>query len=142
MNDRELTSILDRWQIGALAVGMLAALFSLVGAMLNHSQFFQSFLFAWLFWIGLSLGALVIVMMQNLTGGMWGLAVRNLCLAAIMTLPLLIVLFAPVLFGLHHIYAWSNGVLSSAPGTRHKQQYLNAPFFTARSIVYFAVLLL
>src|SRR5437868_12543232 len=142
MNDRTLTSILNRWQKWALAVGMVAAVFSILGAVLNQAQFFQSYLFAWLFWIGLSSGALVIVMMQNLTGGIWGLAVRNLCLAALMTLPLLIVLFVPVLLGLHHIYAWSNGVLGSAPGAHHKQQYLNVPFFTGRSIFYFAVLLL
>ena len=30
----------------------------------NHAQFFHSYLFAWLFWVGLSFGALVIVMMQ------------------------------------------------------------------------------
>src|SRR5436305_6664031 len=125
MTARTLASILTRWQLRALAIGVLATVLSIIGALFNHAQFFQSYLFAWLFWIGLSLGALVIVMTQNLTGGMWGLAIRNLCLAAVMTLPLLIVLFIPVLFGLHHIYPWSNGILSSAPGAHHKQQYLN-----------------
>ena len=75
--------LLNRWQTRALIIGAIAAVLSIVGAFINHAQFFQSYLFAWLFWLGLSLGALVVVMMQNLTGGWWGLAVRNLCFAAI-----------------------------------------------------------
>ena len=141
MNERALRSMLDRWQKRALAIGVVATILSIAGAIWNHAQFFESYLFAWLFWIGLSVGALVIVMMQNLTGGMWGLAIRNLSLAAVKTLPLLVVLFIPVLLGLHYIYPWSNGVLSSTAGTHHKQQYLNAPFFTGRSVLYFAVLI-
>src|SRR4051795_3460374 len=130
--------VLNRWQTRALIIGAIAAVLSIVGAFINHAQFFQSYLFAWLFWLGLSLGALVVVMMQNLTGGWWGLAVRNLCFAAIMTLPLLVVLFVPLLFGIHHIYAWSNGVLNLG---HHKRIYLTVPFFIGRSTIYFAVLL-
>jgi hypothetical protein len=129
--------LLARWQRRALVIGAVAAALSIIGAFLNRAQFFHSYLFAWLFWLGLSLGALVVVMMQNLTGGWWGLAVRNLCFAAIMTLPLLFLLFVPLIFGLHQIYAWSNGVLIGL----HKREYLSVPFFIARSVFYFAVLL-
>ena len=130
-------AVLNRWQMRALIIGVIATLLSTIGGFINHAQFFQSYLFAWLFWLGLSLGALVVVMMQNLTGGLWGLAVRNVCFAAIMTLPLLILLFVPLLFGLHDIYSWSNGMLSGV----HKREYLNIPFFIGRSAFYFAVLL-
>src|SRR5947209_6915029 len=140
MNDRTLTSILNRWQKWALAVGMVAAVFSILGAVLNQAQFFQSYLFAWLFWVGLSLGALVIVMMQFLTGGQWGLAVRVLSVAAFRTLPLMVILFLPIVLGLHHIYGWSNGANGEVVGYHHKAQYLNIPFFTARAIFYFVVL--
>jgi hypothetical protein len=127
--------LLARWQRRALVIGAVAAALSIIGAFVNRAQFFHSYLFAWLFWLGLSLGALVVVMMQNLTGGWWGLAVRNLCFAAIMTLPLLFLLFVPLIFGLHQIYAWSNGVLIGL----HKREYLSVPFFIARSVFYFAV---
>jgi len=56
----------------------------------------------------------VIVMMQSLTGGMWGLAIRNLCRAAFMTLPLVAGLFIPLLIGLHDVYSWSNGLPNAA----------------------------
>ena len=132
----------QRWQTRALVIGAAASVLSIIGGVFNHAQFFQSYLFAWLVWLGISLGALVVVMMQGLTGGMWGAAIRNLCWAAFMILPLMAVLSLPLLFGLHDIYAWSNGILNSAAGFHHKRQYLTVPFFVARSVVYFAVLLL
>jgi hypothetical protein len=131
-----------RWQWRTFLAGIVFALLSIIAGLFNHAQFFQSYLFAWLFWTGISLGALVIVMMQNLTGGLWGVAIRSLSVAAFMTLPLAAVLFLPLLFGIHDVYAWSNGILTSARGFHHKQQYLSVPFFIGRSVFYFAVLLL
>ncbi len=136
-----LESQFQRWQMRSLVIGAIAAVLSIVGLLINRAQFFHSYLFAWLFWSGLSFGALVIVMMQFLTGGMWGWAVRRLSAAAFMTLPLMALLFLPVLFGLHEIYSWSNGVRDETPGYHHKAQYLNTPFFTARSAFYFLVLI-
>ncbi|MDQ2868689.1 MAG: hypothetical protein M3R59_09815 [Verrucomicrobiota bacterium] len=142
MSDSTLTAEFNRWQMRALVIGLIAAALSLFGAFINRAQFFHSYLFAWLFWIGLSLGALVIVMMQFLTGGMWGVAVRRLSEAAFMTLPMMALLFLPVLFGIRQIYGWSlpNGL--PAVGARHKHQYLTIPLFTARSVLYFAVLII
>jgi hypothetical protein len=131
---------LNRFQTRAFIVGAFAAILSILGLFTNRTQFFHSYLFAWLFWVGLSLGALVIVMLQFLTGGQWGLAVRALSVAAFRTLPLMILLFLPVLLGLHQIYGWSNGANGEVAGYHHKAKYLNIPFFTARSILYFVVL--
>jgi hypothetical protein len=130
----------DAWQRRALVIGAIATVASIAGLFINRTQFFHSYLFAWLFWIGLSLGALVLVMMQSLTGGQWGLAVRSLAIAGFRTLPFMALLFVPVLLGLHQIYSWSNGLPAEAAGYNHKAQYLNAPFFIARSIIYFAAL--
>jgi hypothetical protein len=140
MNPAVLTQC-RRWQRRALVLGAVATVLSVIGAFFDRAQFFHSYLFAWLFWIGLSLGALVIVMMQVLSGGQWGAAVRNLSVAAFMTLPLMALLFAPVLWGAHQIYRWSNGDLGETSGYHHKAQWLNLPFFTARSILYFLILI-
>lgn len=140
MNDVAFISQCNRWQLRALIIGAIAAVVSIIGAVFQHAQFFQSYLFAWLFWSGLPFGALVVVMMQFLTGGKWGLALRGLSTAAFRTLPFVAVLFLPVLLGLHDLYGWSNGARGEAPGYYHKAQYLNVPFFTARSVFYFVVL--
>jgi hypothetical protein len=141
MMDSALHSQLSRLQRYVLIIGVVAAAFSLIGGFSNHTQFFESYLFAWLFWCGLSLGALVIVMMQFLTGGLWGLAIRRLSEAAFMALPLVALLFLPVLFGIHDLFPWSRTEAIQTPGWVHKHAYLNLPFFVARTIFYFAVVI-
>ncbi len=133
---------IDRWQTRALLIGAIFALLSLLGLFFDRPQFFRSYLFAWLFWSGLSFGSLVIVMLQNLTGGKWGVALRNLCIAGFMTLPLLAILFLPVLLGLHFIYPWSLSTFTETAGYTHKQQWFTLPFFIGRSVFYFAALTL
>jgi hypothetical protein len=140
MNEAGFISECSRWQTRALATGAIAAGLSIIGTVFQRAQFFHSYLFAWLFWAGLPFGALVVVMMQFLTGGQWGLAIRGLSTAAFRTLPFIAVLFLPVLLGMHDIYGWSNGARAEVPGYHHKAQYLNVPFFTARSVFYFVVL--
>ena len=56
---------------------------------------------AWLLWLGVCLGSMGIVMIHHLMGGDWGFMVRRLGEHAAMTLPLLIVLFIPIVIGMH-----------------------------------------
>lgn len=130
-----------RWQIRALSLGLVASLAALAGLFIAPAQFFHSYLFAWLFWSGLAFGALVIVMLHSLTGGQWGAALRPLSLAAFMTLPLVALLFLPVLLGFHQIYHWSLGGLGQRAPQPHKAQWFQPAFFIARSVFYFAVLI-
>jgi hypothetical protein len=125
----------------ALLAGLAASAFCIFGFFLSRAQFYQSWLVAWIFFAGLSLGALVIVMMQALTGGAWGFAIRRLCEAAMMTLPLVGVLFLPVLVGAHDLFPWSrDDVLATHAKWQHKESYLNLPFFAARGCFYFVTL--
>jgi hypothetical protein len=131
---------LDRLQRRALVVGVVGLLLCLGGALLSPSQFFQSYLFAYLFWLGIALGCLAIVMLHHLTGGAWGLVIRRILEAAAMTLPLMAVLFVPLLFGLHDLYLWARpAAVASDTSLQHKSPYLNVSFFAIRTSVYFVV---
>ena len=79
-------------------------------------------------------------MMQFLTGGLWGFVIRNLCRAAFITIPMMALLFLPILFGIHSIFDWSNHPVDTY-GYHHKAQYLNLLFFTGRYVFYFVVLI-
>ena len=71
-------------------------------------EFLRGYLIAYNFWLGLSLGCLALLMVQYLSGGLWGLVLRRVLEAAAKVLPLMFVLFLPILFGRHHLYAWMN----------------------------------
>jgi hypothetical protein len=103
-------------------------------------QFFRSYLVAFLFWQGLSLGALAILMLVYLMGGRWGYLVRQALEAGSKTLWLAALLFAPLVFGLSSLYPWARPeALAADPLLQAKSVYLNVPFFLVRTVLYFII---
>jgi hypothetical protein len=121
-----------------LVIGGVAALACVAGAFLNPAQFLHSYLWSYLFFLGVSLGCMALNMLQYLTGGAWGVVIRRTCEAAMRTLPLLAVLFLPIVIGIPTLYEWSHPALVAKDEVlKHKQLYLNVPFFLIRAVVYF-----
>src|ERR1051325_612294 len=107
-------SRLSRIQLACLVIGASASLATVAGAFIDRKQFYFCWLFACLFWLGLSLGCLLITMIHQLTGGRWGYPTRRFLEAGFLALPLMLVLFLPVFFGLHHLYPWARAADVSA----------------------------
>jgi hypothetical protein len=123
----------------AWIVGGLGIVASLIGFFLDRQQLFQSYLVAWLFWIALTLGCLGIMMIHHLSRGGWGLMIRRTLEAATRTLPVMAILFLPILFGLQALYVWARPEAASDPLIQHKASYLNPAAFAIRSIFYLVV---
>jgi hypothetical protein len=134
---------LDRVQRLALIAGVVGVLLCAVGAFLDFGQFLQSYLFAYMFWLGIALGSLAITFLYNLVGGAWGFMIRRLLEAAALTVPLMLVLFLPiaidVLSGSSRLYEWARPEALNDPIIQSKAAYLNAPFFVVRALIYFAL---
>jgi hypothetical protein len=121
-----------------LLTGVIGIALCIIGAFFNIQQFFRSYLLAYIFWTGIALGCLGILMIQYLTGGAWGLIIRRTLESASLTLPLMLVLFVPLLFGMHSLYIWTRPeAVASDALLQHKQGYLNVPFFIIRAAIYF-----
>lgn len=124
----------------SLMVGGVWILFVLVGWFFQPDKFYRAYLLAWLFWLGVSLGALAMVMLHHLMGGEWGFMIRRLGEHAAMTLPLLVVLFVPIAIGLGHLYPWARPEeVANDPILRHEGPYLNVHFFLLRFLIYAVV---
>src|SRR4051812_20176443 len=106
MND-DLQARLNRFRSLALAIGVIGLVLCVVGAFINTPRFFISYLFGYLFWLGLALGCLAVSMIHHLTGGRWGQVTRRFQEAGFMTLPLMALLFLPIFFGLKYLYPWA-----------------------------------
>jgi hypothetical protein len=140
VNHLEMTadSGLDRVQRIAMVVAALGILACVVGVFLDPQQFFRSYLLAYVFWIGLALGSLGVVMLHNLVGGRWGVTIRSFIESGMRTLPLMAVLVIPILAGIPVLYHWVHPDPLDAV-LRFKQPYLNVPFFIGRTVFYFIV---
>lgn len=131
---------LDRIQRVALIAGVVGLVLCVLGAFLSPAQFFQSYLFAYLFWAGLALGCFSVLLLQHVSGGGWGLLIRRLLEAGARTLPLMLLLFVPLAFGMQQVYEWARPeVLANDAILQQKSVYLNVPFFLIRTVFYFAV---
>lgn len=133
----------SRYQNRALIVGVGALVLLLSSVLIDRKLFFQTYLVGFTFWTGIAVGSLALLMLQHLTGGGWGLVIRRVLEAASRTLPLMVLLFIPIIIGSHSLYEWTDPeVLQTHPVVKFKERYLNLPFFTVRAAIYFGIWLL
>src|SRR4030095_16138163 len=125
--------------IGAGCAVLGAAGCAILGAR-NPKQFFFSWLVSFLFFLSLTLGALFFVLIQYASQGGWGIVVRRIGETVFATIPVMAVLFVPLLFGLQHLYPWSvPGAADHDALLQWKAPFLNVPFFLIRAVIYFGV---
>ncbi|HEX7295167.1 MAG TPA: hypothetical protein VF251_05400 [Pyrinomonadaceae bacterium] len=125
---------LGRLQRYALIVGVIALVLFLAGLIGDHAAFHQAYIFAFTFWLGISVGSLALLMLQHLTSGGWGFVIRRVLEAATRVLPLMAILFLPIVLGAGYVYPWTHHEEALKLGDKTK--YLNLTFFTIRAIIY------
>jgi hypothetical protein len=132
-----------RLQRTALIAGVVGLVLSAIGWIVTPDQFFRSYLLGFLYWFGIALGSMAVLMIHHIAGGAWGAVIRRLLESSIATLPLLALLFVPIVLGIHHLFEWSHAeVVAKDAVLQAKAAYLNTPFFVVRAVVYFAVWIL
>jgi len=135
----DLRAAAGRARSRALVAGSAGLIACAAGFFLAPERFFPSYLFACMFALGLALGCQAVLMLQHVTGGAWGIPIRRSLEAATRTLPVIALLFVPLLFGLKTLYEWARPEeVAHDPILTHKAAYLNVPFFLVRAAVCFA----
>ena len=134
---RQLEQIAARARLAAQAGGLLWML----GGLRDPAQGLRSYLFAFLFWIGVALGCQSILMIHHLSGGRWGLGIHRMLEAGSRTLRWAWVAFLPLAFDLvfdvGKVFPWTHADANDAL-LQKKLPFLNVPFFLARAAFYFA----
>ena len=134
----------------SLVIGVVFAVIAVVLAFVEPDKFYRAYLLGFMCWLGVALGSMAILMIRHLTGGGWGTVIRRILGAAMRTLPLLAVLFIPMIIAVaqHRIYPWAMPLESIQDLhirehlEKHsfiKESYLNFSGFLIRAIIYFAI---
>ncbi len=140
MSESTATAFLKKVQRTGFMVGGAGLVLCLFGAIAKTNQFWQSYLLAWLFWVGMAAGCLALLMIQHLTGGSWGYLIRRILEAGTRTFGILAVLAVPLWFAIPKLYIWASPeVLLGDTVLAHKAPWLNVPFFVGRTALYLAV---
>ena len=132
---------IDRIRQRALIAGAVGVVICIIGIFKAPDRFFPSYLLAFMFVLGLSLGSLGLLMLQHLTGGNWGIIIRRPLESATRVLALVAVLFVPIFFGMKYLYAAWLDAPSSGEGalSDFQRDYLTPNGFRIRAIVYFVI---
>jgi len=134
----------------SLIIGGIFAVISLILAVLRPDEFYRGYLLGFMCWLGVALGSMAILMIRHLTGGGWGMVIRRILGASMRTLPLLAILFIPLIIAVaqHRVYPWAMPLSSIQDDhirehlTKNsfiKDAYLNFSGFLFRAIIYFAI---
>lgn len=115
-------------------------------------DFFASYLVGYMGTLGICLGALFFTMVQHITRAGWSVNVRRLAENIAAGLPLMLLLFVPILVGWKDIYhhwahanhdAAGNAIVAGQAGfdavLAGKSAWLNPTFFFVRVGIYFAI---
>jgi hypothetical protein len=135
-------AVIGRLRMPAFSVGFVAlvVVLGLAGSQQRWDLFLRSWLVAFLFWLGLTLGSLVLLMLQYVSGGNWGRLGRRFWEAAAGNLPLMFVAWLPIALGMKKLYSWAAMSQADALARLGEQKvrfYLNPAFFWGRGIFYF-----
>jgi hypothetical protein len=129
----------------SLIIGLIFSGIAVVGAFLRPDQFFRGYLLAFMAWLGVTLGSMAILMIRHITGGGWGMVIRRIMGAGMRCIPLMTLLFIPLLFGLPRLYVWAQPLdkIADKHLREHLQQitqsYLSVRGFVLRAVIYFAI---
>lgn len=130
---------ITRRRRAALLAGAAGLVVCAVGFAVERGHLFRAYLVAYVFWLGVALGSMALMMVHHTSGGAWGLVIRRIFEASSRTLPALAILFIPIVVGMHDLYPWTHAEhVEHDPLLRHKSLYLNTPFFLVRAAIYFA----
>lgn len=132
-----------RLRILGIALLVVAGVFGYL-AKDHYAAFQHSYLVAFAFFQTIALGALFFVIVNHTVGTKWNIAVRRIGELVAASMPLMALLFLPILIplwmGNHGLYEWANHDVVAKDHVLHaKSGYLNVPFFTVRAVLYFAI---
>lgn len=128
------------WRLASVLVAV-GGLTLIGGLMAAPRQTWGNVLLVSYYLIGLGLGGLVLIALQNVTGAGWGTALRRLPEALAALMPLAAVGVAAVLVAYPALYPWANPASGGHDATHaaFRRLWLDRPFVLLRALSYLLV---
>ena len=149
MSKKEVKSELVSGSLGSkipnilLGVGLISLVITLFFIKKAPHHYYPSYLVAFFFFLTITLGNLFFVLFQHISRAGWSASVRRVSEIIMANIPLMAILFLPIIFGIHDLYHWSHHeAVMQDHLLQGKLPYLNVPFFIVRAFVFFGIWIL
>jgi hypothetical protein len=129
-------------------IGLCIGLFIMQGDPDRLKHVLQSYLYGWVLAMLLALGCYGFMLLHYMSRGSWGKPTIRLFEAGAKCLPIMGLLFIPILIWVKVLYPWADTVrvfgdpamgIPADELLKHKASYLNQTMFIIRTIVYFGI---
>ena len=135
-------AFIDRLRSRSLIVGVVFSVLA-IGLTLGMHQwvlFLRSWLFSFMFWLGLTTGSMLLLFLQYVSGGNWGRLGRRIWEAAASNLWLMFLFWIPIVIGMKTdvLYSWTH-MTPQELGPDKVKYYLNPTLFIVRGVICFAI---
>lgn len=131
----------QRALIISAALGILGLVATAAGAFIDVRHALAGYLFGFTYWLGLSLGALLLLATFHASKARWPVVMRRTLEVAGAIAPLFVLLFVPLVLGMRHLFPWVAPTADLGGHTlhvlEHRRVYNNVPFFLVRAVLYF-----
>ncbi len=142
-------NVLERFEggksllVGSLTVGLVGLAATAIGFVLDPRETLFSYLVGIAYWLGMAVGALMLLAILHASNAKWPVVVRRMLEKMAAACIVFVPLFIPILLGMKQLFVWVSRPANLSEETRalldHKQAYLNVPFFLLRTAIYFAL---
>jgi hypothetical protein len=131
-----------------VVMGILGLVLTGVGFAMDPKATAHSYLFAFCYWVGISVASLIMVAIFHTAKAKWTTVLRRAMETMAIAVPIFFVLGLVLVPFLKHLYPWlrpEEELLKTISAVevghlKHKQHgYLNVPFFVVRQFIYFGV---
>lgn len=130
----------------ALIIGIVFLALSAVSYFVDGAHhFYLTYLTGFFFWLSIALGALIFVMVHHITNAAWSTVLRRIAENLAWSISILVILFIPIIFGMHDIFEWTHEYLLDPASDQYdkiiagKSGFLNSTFFLIRAAGYFVI---
>lgn len=135
----EMPRVFGQLRLIATGAAVLGLLGSAAYWAMDPTEFYRGYIFGYLFTLAFPLGMMGLLMLHHLTGGAWGFIIQRFLEAGAKTIPLMAVLFVPLIVGAPDLYHWLHEEAAHDHLLQHKAPYLNYGFWVVRAVVYFII---
>jgi hypothetical protein len=129
-----------RWVVGGGAAGLFFLILTFVGAAVSPREAFYSYLAAFVYWCGLALASVILLMIFHATHARWVTVLRRPIEVMAASIGIFLLLFIPVVIGMKYIYVWVDPPADLGREAlkliAHKRPYLNVTGFVVRGFGY------
>ena len=129
-------------RVAGVTAAVALALTLVGGVAFDARRALFSYLVAFVYWVGIAVGALILLGAFHASAARWPVVLRRFVETVPQSMPLFLVLFVPIALGMKRLFPWvdPHGLDGEmAHLVHHKAPYLNVTSFLLRAALYFAL---